>query len=53
MAKDIFPKLATKATSSGIDKLERKISGTTFVRAGRIFNLFISNEDTDDNIKIV
>ena len=53
LAKGLLPKLATKATSSGIDKLERKISGKTFVRAGRIFNLFISNEDTDDNIKIV
>ena len=41
MAKDVLPKLATKATSSVLDKFERKISGKGAVRAGKGFTLFI------------
>ena len=48
-----FPKLATKATSFVLDKFERKISGTGAVTAGKVFTLFISNEDMDYIIKIV
>ena len=50
MAKDILPKLATKATLFILDKFERKQGA---VRAGKGFTLFISNEDMDDIIKIV
>ena len=53
LAKDVFPKLATKTTSSVLDKLERKISGKGAVRAEKGFTLFISNEDVDDIFKIV
>ena len=53
LAKDVLPKLATKATLSLLDKFERKISGKGAVRPGRGFNLFIPNEDMDDIIKIV
>ena len=48
-----MPKLATKATSSILDKFQRKISGQGVVRAGKEFTLFISNEDMDDIIKLV
>ena len=51
--KDVFPKLATKAASSAIDKFERIINGKGVVRAGKGFNLYILNEYMDDNIKIV
>ena len=53
LAKVVLPKLATKATSSVLDKFERKITGKGAVRAGRGFTLFISNEDMDVIIKIV
>ena len=53
LAKDVLPKLATKTTSSVLDKLERKISGEGAVRAEKGFTLFISNEDVDDIFKIV
>ena len=42
LTKDVLPKLATKATSSVLDKFERKISGQGAVRAGKGFTLFIS-----------
>ena len=48
-----MPKVATKATLSALDKFERKISGRGAVRAGKVFALFISNEDIDDIIKLV
>ena len=35
LAKDILPKLVTKAFSSILDKFERKISGRGAVRAGK------------------
>ena len=53
LSKDVLPKLATKTTSSVLDKLERKISGKGAVRAEKGFTLFISNEDVDDIFKIV
>ena len=53
LAKDVLPKLATKTTSSVLDKLERKISGKGAVRAEKGFTLFISNEDVDDIFKII
>ena len=53
LVKDVLPNLATKATSSVLDKFERKTSGKGAVRAERGFTLFISNENMDDIIKIV
>ena len=52
LAKEVLPKSATKATSSVLDKFERKISGKGAARAGRQFTLFISNENMD-HIKII
>ena len=49
----MLPKLVTKATLSVLDKFERKISGQGAVRAGKGNNLFNSNEDMDDIIKII
>ena len=48
----MFYHITSNATSNVIDKLGRKISGKTTVRAGKGFTLFISNEDVND-IKIV
>ena len=53
LAKDVLPKLATKATLSILDKFERKISVWVAVRAGKGFILFISNKDMDYFIRIV
>ena len=52
LAKNIFPKLATEATSSVLDKFERKTNWQGVERSGRGLNLFISNEDLDDITKI-
>ena len=52
-AKDALPNLATKATSSMLDKFERKISGKGAVRAGKWFAPLISYENVDDTTKIV
>ena len=51
LAKDGLPKLATKATSSVLDRFERKTTGQGTVRAGREFTLLLLNEDIDDIIK--
>ena len=53
LTKDVFPKLATRATLSILDKFERKISGQGAIKAGKEFTLLISNEDMDDIIKII
>ena len=61
LAKDVLPKLATKETSSELDKSEGKISGqgailtneAGAVRAGKGSTLFILNEDMEHIIKIV
>ena len=53
LAKNILPKLATKPTSSVLDKFARKISGRGAMRAGKGFILFISNEDMDDITEMV
>ena len=45
-------KFPTKATSSELDKFKREISGRGVARAGKWLNLFISNKDVDDIIKI-
>ena len=43
LVKVVLPKLATKATSSVLDKFEREINGQGAVRAGKGFNLFLLN----------
>ena len=43
LAKDVWPKLATKATSSMLDKFERRMSGKGALGAGKDFTLFILN----------
>ena len=45
--------MVSNLTSSAINKFDRKTSGKRAVRAGKGFTLFISNEDTDDIIKII
>ena len=53
LARDNLPGLVSNLTSNVINKFERKISGKGAVRAGKGFTLFISNEDTNDIIKII
>ena len=53
MSRDVLPKLATEATLSILDKLERKMSRRRSVRAGIRFSLCILTEDMDNIIKIV
>ena len=53
LARDNLSGLASNLTSSAINKFDRKISGKGAVRAGKGFNLFISNEDMNDIIKII
>ena len=56
LTKDVLSKLATKATSSVLDKFEKKkIYGQGAVTAGRGFTLFVSDGhmDMNDIIKIV
>ena len=48
LAKDVLPKLATKATLSIFDKFERRISGRQTTRAGKEIHLFILHEDKDE-----
>ena len=51
LAKDVWPKLTTKAASSVLDKFGKKWESV--VITGKGFTLFLSNEDMDDIIKIV
>ena len=53
LAKDVLPKLTTKAFPSALDKFERKKSGNGVVRAEKRFTLLFSNEDMDDIIKTI
>ena len=53
LARDNVPGLVSILASNAINKLERKTSGKAAVRAGKEFNLFISNEDMNDIIKII
>ena len=50
LSKYNLPGLVSNLTSSAINKLDRKINGKVFVKAGKGFTLFISNEDMN-NIK--
>ena len=53
LARDVLSKIVTKATSSVLDKFERKINGRRAVRAWKGVSLLISSENMDDTIKIV
>ena len=53
LARDVLSKIVTKATSSVLDKFERKINGRRAVRAWKGVSLFIPSENMDDTIKIV
>ena len=48
-----LPELARNLTLIVINKFERKVSGKKAVRAGKVFALYISKEDTNDIIKII
>ena len=45
--------MVNNLTLSAINELDRKISRKGAIRAGIWFTLYISNEDMDDNIKII
>ena len=45
--------LVSNIASNTTNKFEIKINGTGTVRVGKGFDLFISNEDIDDIIKII
>ena len=53
LARDNLPGLISSLVSNAINKLERKISGKGAITVGKWFALFISNEDTNDTIKII
>ena len=53
LARDNLPSLVRNLTSNAINKFERKISRYGAVRAGKGFNLYISDEDMNDIIKII
>ena len=48
LAKDVLPKLATKATLSIFDKFKKRISGRQATRTGKGINLFILHENKDE-----
>ena len=53
LARDNLPGLVNNLVSNEIKKFERKVSGKRAIRAGKIFTLFISNENMNDIIKII
>ena len=53
MARDNLSGLVSNLASNAINKFERKISGKRDVRAGKEFNLFVSNEDMNDFMNII
>ena len=53
LARDNLPGLVRNLNSNAVNKFYRKISGKGAVRAGKVFTLFISNEDLNDIIKII
>ena len=53
LARNNLSGLVSNLDSNAIKKFGRKISGRGTVRAGKGFNLFISNEDMNDIIKII
>ena len=53
LARDNLPGLVNNLTSKAINKFDRKISGKGAIRAEKGFTLFISNEDMNDNFKVI
>ena len=53
LARDNLPGLVRNLTSNARNKFYRKLSGKGAVRAGKGFTLFISNEGTNDIIKLI
>ena len=53
LATENLPGLVSNLTSNPINKFERKVSGKGAVRSGKGFTLFVSNEDSNDFIKII
>ena len=53
LARDKLLGLVNNLASNAINKLERKKSGKRAIRAGKGFTSFISNEDSNDIIKII
>ena len=53
LARENLPGLVSNLNSNAIKKFERKISRRGVVRARKGFTLSISNEDTNDIIKII
>ena len=53
LARDNLPGLVSNLTSNATNKLERKMSGKTAVRAVKVFTLFISNKNMNDIIKTI
>ena len=53
LSKYNLPKLATKAISAALNKLERKANAKCTVRVGKGFTSFLLNGDKDDIINIV
>ena len=53
LTRDKLPRLVRNLTSNAIHKFEKKISEKGTVRAGIRFNVFISNHDMNDIIKII
>ena len=53
MARDNLSGLVSNLASNAINKFKRKISGKRDVRAGKEFNLFVSNEDMNDFMNII
>ena len=53
LTRDNLPELVSNLTSNAIIVFERKITGKRAARAGKRFNLFFSNEDMNDIIKII
>ena len=52
-ARDNLLELVYNLASNARNKSERKISGKGAVRAAKGFNLYVSNEDMNDIIKII
>ena len=53
LARDKLLGLVSHLTSSGIKKIDRKITGKRAFRTGKTFTLFISNEDINEINKIM
>ena len=53
LSRDNLPGLVSNLAPNAINKFEREVHGNRAVRAGKGFNLFISNKDRNNIIKII